>query len=198
MQKLVIATHNPDKLREIKALLSVLPVEVVSVDEVLPGFDVIEDKDTILANAAKKALETAQATGLPVLADDTGLFIKALNGEPGVFAARFAGPGCSYAANRHKALKLLQDNDDRQAEFKTVVVLAEPDGVVAYCEGVVQGQITRSERGSNGFGYDAVFEVEGTGKTYAEMNDAEKNDCSHRGKALMGILPLLKEYFMII
>ncbi len=195
MQKLVIATHNPDKLREIRALLSELPLEVISVDKVLPGFDVIEDKDTILANASKKALETAKATGLPILADDTGLFIKALNGEPGVFAARFAGPGCSYADNRLKALKLLQNNDDRQAEFRTVVVLAEPGGVVAYREGVVQGQITRSERGGNGFGYDAVFEVEGTGKTYAEMDDGEKNACSHREKALTDILPLLKEYF---
>ncbi|MFO7660356.1 MAG: RdgB/HAM1 family non-canonical purine NTP pyrophosphatase [Candidatus Cloacimonadaceae bacterium] len=194
MQKLVIATHNPDKLKEIRVLLSDLQVEIVSVDDVLPGFDVVEDKDTILANAAKKALETAQATGLPVLADDTGLFIKALNGEPGVLAARFAGFGCSYADNRHKALKLLQETDDRQAEFRTVVVLAEPDGVVAYREGVVTGQITREERGSNGFGYDSVFEVIFTGKTYAEMDDVEKNACSHRGKALMSILPFLKEY----
>lgn len=194
MPKLVIATHNPDKLREIRALLSDLQVEIVSIDDVLPGFDVVEDKETILANAAKKALETSEATGLPVLADDTGLFIKALKGEPGVFAARFAGPGCSYADNRHKALNLLKQTDDRQAEFRTVVVLAEPDGVVAYREGVVTGQITHEERGSNGFGYDAVFEVDGTGKTYAEMDDAEKNACSHRGKALLRILPFLNEY----
>ena len=196
MPKLVIATHNPDKLKEIKAILSDLQVEIVSIDDVLPGFDVVEDKDTILANGAKKALETSKATGLPVLADDTGLFIKALKGEPGVLAARFAGPGCSYADNRHKALKLLKDTDDRQAEFRTVIVLAEPDGVVAYREGIVTGQITREEKGSNGFGYDAVFEVEGTGKTYAEMDDKEKNACSHRGKALMSFLPFLKEYFI--
>jgi len=196
MQRLVIATHNNDKLREIKAVLAELPVVIVSINDVLPGFDVVEDKETILANAAKKALETAQAIGLPTLADDTGLFIDALNGEPGVFAARFAGEDCSYADNRHKALKLLENKQDRQAEFRTVAVLAEPEGLVAYREGIVKGLITTEERGSNGFGYDAIFEVLGTNKTYAEMDDDEKNACSHRGKALRSILPILTDFFI--
>lgn len=195
MQKLVIATHNKDKLSEIKAVLSELPLDIVSIDEVIVGFDVIEDKDTILENAAKKALETSVATGLPALADDTGLFIEALNNEPGVFAARFAGAGCTYADNRRKALNLLQDSINRKAVFKTVIVLAEPDGVVTYKEGTVEGIITTEDRGSNGFGYDAVFEVTGTGKTYAEMDSDEKNACSHRGKALREIIPFLIEYF---
>jgi XTP/dITP diphosphohydrolase len=195
MPKLVLATHNRDKIREIRSLLKELAVEVVSIDDILPGFDVVEDKDTILANAAKKAMETAKACNLPTLADDTGLFIEALNGEPGVFAARFAGPDCSYADNRHKALKLLEGKDNRQAEFRTVAVLAEPDGVVAYREGIMAGRITVEERGENGFGYDAIFEVEGTGKTYAEMTDAEKNACSHRGKAFTAFLPFLVKYF---
>lgn len=197
MAKLVLATHNPDKVREIRQLLSSLKVDIIASDDVLPGFEVIEDRDTILGNAVKKALETAQATRMPALADDTGLFITALNGEPGVMAARFAGEDCSYADNRYKALALLQGITDRSAEFRTVAVLAEPDGVVAYREGIVKGKITTEERGSNGFGYDAVFEVDGTDKTYAEMDDAEKNACSHRGKALMNLLPFLEQYFNI-
>jgi XTP/dITP diphosphohydrolase len=195
MQKLVIASQNRDKLKEIKALIEAVQIEIVNVGDILPEFEVIEDKDTILGNAAKKALETAQATGLPALADDTGLFIEALNGEPGVYAARFAGEKCTYADNRNKALHLLKGIENRKAEFRTVVVLAEPSGVIAFREGIVQGSITREERGNNGFGYDAVFEVEGMGKTYAEMNNMEKNNCSHRGKALQAMLPFLAEYF---
>ncbi len=195
MQKLVIASQNKDKLVEIRALLADLQVEIIGIKDILPDFDVIEDKDTILGNAAKKAMETAKATGLVCLADDTGLFIEALNGEPGVYAARFAGEPCSYADNRHKALQMMQGQVNRKAEFRTVVVLAEPDGVVAYREGIVSGEITHSDRGDNGFGYDAVFEVTGTGKTYAEMDNAGKNSCSHRGKALKEIFPFLQKYF---
>jgi XTP/dITP diphosphohydrolase len=195
MHKLVIATNNRDKLKEIRSMIHELNLEIVPVGDLLPGFDVVEDKDTILGNAAKKSLETARETGHPALADDTGLFIDALKGEPGVYAARFAGKGCSYADNRQKALALLQGIDNRRAEFRTVIVLAEPDGVVAYREGIVAGNITLTERGANGFGYDSIFEVDGTDKTYAEMNDTEKNACSHRGKALKAIIPLIKEYF---
>lgn len=195
MQKLILASQNKDKLKEIRFLLADLTIEIVSIKDILPDFDVIEDKDTILGNAAKKAHETAQATGLPCLADDTGLFIEALDGRPGVYAARFAGEHCSYADNRNKALESMQGVANREAEFRTVVVLALPDGVVAYREGIVKGLITQAERGTGGFGYDAVFEVDGTGKTYAEMDEAEKNGCSHRGKALKEFLPFLKEYF---
>jgi XTP/dITP diphosphohydrolase len=197
MLKLILATHNQDKVREIRQILSLLPVEIVSSDEVLPGFEIIEDRDTILGNAAKKALDTAKAAQLPALADDTGLFISALKGEPGVRAARFAGEECSYADNRHKALALMQEVADRSAEFRTVAVLAEPDGIVAYREGIVRGNITTEERGDNGFGYDAIFEVAGTGKTYAEMEDAEKNACSHRGEAFSNLLPFLQKYFKL-
>jgi len=195
MHQLVIATQNRDKLKEIRALLDGIGIAVVPVSDIMTGLEVIEDKDTILGNAAKKALETAKAVGFPTLADDTGLFIEALDGEPGVFAARFAGEGCSYADNRHKALSMMQGTQNRKAEFRTVMVLAEPEGVIAYREGIVSGLITEEERGSYGFGYDAVFEVEGTGKTYAEMNDEEKNACSHRGKALRAIIPLIVHYF---
>ena len=142
MQKLVIATRNPDKLREIRAILQALPIKIVSSAELLPDFDVVEDQDTILGNALKKALETAQATGSYCLADDTGLYIQALDGEPGVFAARYAGKGCSYADNRHKVLKRMQHVSDRAAEFRTVMAVAEPEGIIGYREGIVKGFIT--------------------------------------------------------
>jgi XTP/dITP diphosphohydrolase len=195
LNKLVIATNNQDKLKEIRSLLNGLDLEILSVSKVIAGFEVVEDKDTILGNAAKKALETAKATGLPSLADDTGLFIDSLEGEPGVFAARFAGENCTYADNRQKALQLMQHKVNRRAEFRTIVVLADSDGVITYREGIVEGFITHAERGDNGFGYDAIFEVVGTGKTYAEMDEKEKNDCSHRGKALRAIIPHVVSYF---
>jgi XTP/dITP diphosphohydrolase len=197
MPTLVIASRNRDKIKEIRAVLAALGdgIEIVSSHDLLPEFDVVEDQDTILGNAAKKALETAVATGLPTLADDTGLFIDALEGAPGVFAARFAGEGCSYADNRQKALQMLSGVDDRRAEFRTAIVLAETQGVVATREAAVSGEITTEERGSNGFGYDAVFEVGETGITYAQMTDSQKNECSHRALALQAILPFLKTYF---
>lgn len=195
MPKLVIASRNQDKIKEIKALLSELPIDIVSSYEILPDFDVVEDKDTIMGNAAKKALETSIATGMHCLADDTGLFIEALQGAPGVYAARYAGEGCTYADNRIKALSEMGDIEDRRASFKTAVVFANPEGVIAVREGNVTGTLTKAERGTNGFGYDAIFEVEGTGKTYAEMTDAQKNVCSHRARALQAILPFLLEYF---
>lgn len=195
MPRLVIASRNIDKLREISSLLTDLCVDIIPVNDMLPDFNVIEDQDSILANAAKKAVETSQATGFSALADDTGLFIDALHGDPGVFAARFAGDSCSYAENRQKVLSLLQGIENRKAEFRTVAVLAEPDGVVAYREGIMRGKITTEERGSKGFGYDAIFEVEGSGKTYAEMDETEKNACSHRAIALKSFLPFLTKYF---
>jgi XTP/dITP diphosphohydrolase len=193
MPLLLIASNNPDKINEIRELLKGLPVELKSLRDFPDLKPTLEDRDTIEGNAAKKALEAAQQTGLLCLADDTGLFIEALDGQPGVFAARFAGEGCSYRDNRLKALRLLADKDDRRAEFRTAVALAEPEGVIAMKLGRVRGIITSGERGSNGFGYDAVFEVEATGRTYAEMSDAEKNSLSHRALALRQMLPVLGE-----
>jgi len=161
-----------------------------------PDIDPVdEDQDSITGNAIKKALETSWQAGVYTLADDTGLFIDALDGAPGVYAARFAGPDCSYEDNRHKALHMMTGKEDRNASFRTAVVLAAPDGVLAIHEGCVKGTITETERGGSGFGYDSIFEVEDTGKTYAEMNDSDKNRCSHRALALQSILPVLQELF---
>ncbi len=206
---LVIATGNRDKVREISAVLkdeSNIPeisdhalmegseaIRIMSLSEFPDAPEVIEDRDTIDGNAMKKALEMAQFTGHICLADDTGLFIDALNGDPGVMAARFAGEGCSYLDNRVKVLNLMNGVSNRGAFFRTVMAMAEPAGIIAIREGVVRGQITMSERGSNGFGYDAVFEVTGTGLTFAEMEDEHKNRISHRALALKAIIPIVKK-----
>ena len=193
MRDLLIATNNPDKFREISALLAHLPIRLYAMDHFPHLEPVEEDRATIEGNAAKKALETARETGMLCLADDTGLFIEALDGEPGVFAARWAGPGCSYRDNRIKAIEQMRGISNRRASFRTVVALAAPDGIIGCMEGRVDGSITSEERGERGFGYDAVFEVEGTGKTYAQMTDEEKNSLSHRALAIIAMLPVLEQ-----
>ncbi len=192
MLRLLIATHNRDKLKEIASVLPVGIVELISMDY-FPAFPpVIEDSDTIRGNAIKKALETARGLRLLCLADDTGLFVDALSGEPGVYAARFAGEECTYQDNRLKLLSVLKDATRREASFRTCVALAAPDGLIAIAEGSVDGTITHTQRGSGGFGYDAVFEVNGTGLTFAEMDELSKNRISHRARAIQNLLPALQ------
>jgi len=193
VHKLLIASRNPDKIAELRALLAGTAMEVFSLldFEDLPA--TLEDQDTLRGNAAKKALEAAKHTGMLCLADDTGLFIDALDGQPGIYAARFAGEHCSYKDNRDKALRMLEGVSDRRAEFRTCAVLAAPDGVVAFTEGIMPGSISTSERGSNGFGYDSIFIPEPGERSYAEMTDTEKNAHSHRAKALEAMLPILKD-----
>lgn len=198
MPDLLIASRNPDKIGEIRALLKDLPYALHSLAEFPELPETVEDQDTIGGNAMKKALEASQATGMLCLADDTGFFIAALDGAPGVLAARFAGSGCSYKDNREKALRMLEGMDERRAEFRTCVALAAPDGIIACREGIMPGRISRSERGANGFGYDSIFEPEGDTRTYAEMTDAEKNAISHRAKALALVLPVLTELIKVI
>ncbi len=193
MLKLLIASRNPDKIAELRDLLAGLEVQILSLLDFPALPETLEDRDTLAGNAGKKALEAAQATGLTCLADDTGLFIDALEGAPGVRAARFAGEPCSYQDNRDKALRLLQGVQNRQAEFRTCVVLAAPDGIISIQEGRMPGSITTTERGSNGFGYDSIFAPEGSMQTYAELTDAEKNLISHRGRALRLMLPVIQD-----
>lgn len=190
--RLLIATNNQDKLREIAHILRDCDIQIYSMRDIPAMAEVVEDRDTIRGNAAKKALETARHSGMICLADDTGLFIDALDGAPGVYAARWAGEDCSYADNRHKALEMMQGITQREASFRTCMALAAPDGVIAIKEAGVSGIITDCERGNNGFGYDAVFEPSGTGLTFAEMDDADKNRISHRALALQAILPVIR------
>lgn len=179
--RFVLATKNPHKVEEMRAILGRLLPDA----EIVEGYDwpdVDETGSTLEDNARLKARAVATATGLPALADDTGLEVGALDGAPGVHAARYAGLGASYAANRDLLLERLAGADDRRARFKTVVVLARPDGSEVIAEGILEGTITESERGDGGFGYDPVFAVDG--RTLAEMTDSEKNALSHRAAAL--------------
>lgn len=192
MQALLIATHNPDKLAEIRQILQDCPVRLLSMADFPRLAPPLEDKDSIEGNAMKKAREISAATGLLCLADDTGLFIDALDGAPGVYAARFAGEGCSYQDNRIKALQMLEGKTERKAEFRTAMALAAPDGIIALQLGSVRGSIATEERGEAGFGYDSIFIVESLGKTFGEISDAEKHAVSHRGKALEAMLPLIR------
>ncbi len=191
IRDILIATHNPDKLKELEELVNPLKLRLYFLRE-LPGFyPTEEDQETLQKNAMKKALEAAKYSGLITLADDTGLFIEALNGAPGIMSARFAGNSCSYSDNRQKVLRLLQDIQIRKAYFKTAVALSAPDGIIAVTEGRLEGEITTEERGNNGFGYDSIFAV--NGKTYAEMNADEKNHLSHRALAIKSIIPILQK-----
>lgn len=186
---LVCASANPDKVAEIAAVLGDAVTLLPRPAEVP---DVVEDADTLEGNARLKAVAICEASGLPSVADDTGLEVFALGGAPGVYAARYAGEGCSYADNRHKLLHELGDGDDRSAQFRTVAMVRWPDGSELAVDGVCPGTITRAEQGQRGFGYDAVFVPdEGDGRSFAEMSDEEKNAVSHRGKAFRNLLDAL-------
>ncbi|MDQ2827115.1 MAG: RdgB/HAM1 family non-canonical purine NTP pyrophosphatase [Actinomycetota bacterium] len=181
--RLVLATANPDKARELAALLD--GFEVVLRPEDLP--DVEETADTLEGNARLKAVAVMEATGELAVADDTGLEVDALDGRPGVYAARYAGPGATYGDNVAKLLHELADvaPAGRTARFRTVALARFPDGREIVAEGTVSGVIAGSPRGAAGFGYDPVFVPDGgDGRTFAEMTGPEKADVSHRGRAL--------------
>lgn len=189
MLTLVCASANPDKVAEIAAILG-SAVELEPRPAEVP--EVVEDADTLEGNARLKATAIALATGQPAVADDTGLEVAALDGAPGVYAARYAGDDATYADNRAKLLAALAESADRRARFRTVAMVVWPDGAEVAAEGVCDGTIAEGERGRRGFGYDPVFvPAEGDGRTFAEMTDAEKHDLSHRGRALRNLLTKL-------
>jgi XTP/dITP diphosphohydrolase len=187
-ERLVVATKNPDKLVEVRAVLGSAVPSVVLVDG-LEWPDVDETGDTLEANALLKADAVLAATGIAAVADDTGLEVDALDGEPGVHTARFAGPAATYADNRAALLRALSGREDRTARFRTVIALVTPDGGRHTVEGVLEGSIATAERGSQGFGYDPIFEVDG--RTLAEIGLDEKNRISHRARALRALVDLL-------
>ena len=194
--KLLLATRNRDKVREIRSVLADLDVELICAADVPDLPEVEEDADTLEGNAIKKAMTLHKITGLPTLADDTGLEVEALGGAPGVYSSRYAGPDATYADNVQKLLQAMRDVPEsrRQAQFRTVVAFAH-DGNVETVEGICRGVITTEPRGSNNFGYDPVFYVPDLGKTMAEMTLEEKNRISHRGRALQEIKKRLAAYF---
>jgi XTP/dITP diphosphohydrolase len=193
--KLVLATANPDKAEEIRAVLAVagLAVELVPrPDDVL---DVDETGETLEDNARLKAVALCEATGLPAVADDTGLAVDALGGAPGVRSARYAGDDVTYADNVAKLLRELTgvDAPARTARFTTVALARWPDGREVAAIGDVEGVIATAPRGDGGFGYDPVFvPVEGDGRTFAEMSAEEKHSVSHRGRAFRTLADGLK------
>ena len=194
MKKLVLASSNPGKLREFEALLAPLGMEVVP-QASLGVTDADEPHGTFVENALAKARHASRSTRLPALADDSGICARALDGEPGVHSARFAGEPRSDARNNEKLIKLLSDKDSRRAHYYCVVVFLrhaeDPEPVIA--EGTWAGEIVAEARGANGFGYDPHFFLKDFGKTAAELDPEQKNLVSHRGKALRRLLAKLKE-----
>lgn len=190
--RIVLATRNPGKMREMRALLEALPVDLLSAGDLDGVPNIIEDAGTLEGNAQKKAETLHRLTGLPSLADDTGLEVAALDGEPGVHSARFAGPDASDADNRRKLLAALEGVKNRSARFRTVIAYVDPDGA-HYFEGLCPGTITTEERGTEGFGYDPIFQPDESEQTFSELPPEEKNRISHRGRALREFEAFLRD-----
>lgn len=192
-QRYVVATFNPHKAAELHALLALPGVTLVPLSEWPGAVSPEENGTTLLANALIKARYAAQLTGMPAIADDTGLEVDALGGEPGIHAARYAGPGATYADNVAKLLRELRGVPitQRTARFRTACVAVWPDGRELHAEGVLEGVIVEAPRGANGFGYDPVFVPAGDTRTYAELSDAEKNAVSHRARAVRALAGML-------
>jgi XTP/dITP diphosphohydrolase len=189
IRRLVVASKNPDKIAEIESVLESVGLDI----EIVRGLewsDVEEIGETLKENALLKARAVATATGLPSVADDTGLEVRALDGAPGVRTGRYAGPGATYDDNVARLLRELDGVGERQATFRTVVALVNPAGGEIVTEGLLEGQIAYTPRGEFGFGYDPVFEV--GGRTLAEMTMTDKNDVSHRARALRSLCERLQ------
>jgi XTP/dITP diphosphohydrolase len=192
LRRLVCASANPHKVAEIEALLAGV-VELLPRPAGVP--DVVEDADTLVGNARLKAIAIAAAAGEWAVSDDTGLFVDALGGLPGVHTARYAGPSATDADNRRRLVAELDGRGptERVARFVTVVMIAAPDGREFHVEGVCTGHIALAERGERGFGYDPLFVPDdGDGRTFAEMTEVEKHAISHRGRAFAALADLLR------
>jgi XTP/dITP diphosphohydrolase len=194
LTRVVLATANPDKAREIADALADASFEIVPRPDAVP--EVEETEDSLVGNARLKAVALCSATGLPALADDTGLEVDSLSGAPGVHSARYAGEHASYADNvAHLLAEMARfSRNARTARFRTVLVLRWPDGAELVADGVVEGVIAEEPRGTGGFGYDPVFvPAGGGGRTFAEMTLARKQQLSHRGRALRALATRLRE-----
>ena len=194
MSRLVLATGNPDKVREIRPFFAGMDLELVAVGERVDEWDVEETGRTLRANAALKARAAVAATGLPAVADDTGLFVDALGGAPGVRSSRYAGENATYADNVAELLGSLEGVEERRARFRTVAVLARLDGEERVFEGILEGTITREPKGESGFGYDPIFRLAAGERTLAEIPLAEKNRISHRAEAFRAVADWLREH----
>ncbi|PIE52102.1 non-canonical purine NTP pyrophosphatase, RdgB/HAM1 family [Candidatus Fermentibacteria bacterium] len=189
--KLVLASANPDKLTELRKLLN--QHDIVAIGELIPEWDVEETGLTLEENALLKARSAAEATGITAIADDTGLFVWALGGAPGVYTARYAGEKCSYSDNTEKLLTALkgENGDRRKAHFRTVIAMVTPQGDEHIFQGRVEGVIADKHRGDSGFGYDPVFYSFELGCTFSECTPEEKSSVSHRGRAIRALMDYL-------
>lgn len=181
--KLVFATNNKHKLDEVRKITSRHPVEIVSLAEINCFDDIPETADTLEGNALQKAHYIQEKFGLNCFADDTGLEVEALNNAPGVYSARYAGPGHDSEANMKKLLHEMEGKENRKARFRTVIALVWNRKTYTF-DGIVNGTITTTKRGENGFGYDPIFIPEGYEQTFAELGNDIKNQISHRAKAV--------------
>jgi XTP/dITP diphosphohydrolase len=189
--RLVVASHNAGKVREIAALLGPLGIEPVSAGEL--GLPEPEETETsFTGNAALKARAAALASGLPALADDSGLEVFAIGGDPGVYSARWAGPNKNFDAAMQRVWELLSAHGDRSARFVCALALAQPDGTVEVFEGEARGTIVWPPRGDKGFGYDPIFEPPGSTRTFGEMTHEEKLPLTHRARAFEKLVASLK------
>ncbi|KAB2859428.1 MAG: non-canonical purine NTP diphosphatase [Flavobacteriales bacterium] len=191
MMKLVFATNNKNKIKEIKHLLN-NSLEILSLEDIQCFEDIPETSDTIEGNAIQKAQYVYENYGYNCFADDTGLEIEALNGEPGIYSARYAGEEKNPDMNMNKVLDKLKNISNRNARFKTVIALIV-DGKTTCFEGIVEGEITHAKSGSEGFGYDPIFMPKGYNKTYSEMSLDIKNTMSHRAIATKKLIAFLKK-----
>lgn len=192
MREIVFATNNKNKLVEMRQIMDGL-YHVMSLEELGCHEEIIEDADTIQGNAKIKADYITNNYHVDCFADDTGLEVEALNGAPGVYSARYAGEHCSYQDNVNKMLNAMKGCENRKAAFRTVIAL-NLNGGTYYFEGRCDGQITREQRGSEGFGYDPIFQPDGFDKTFAELGSEVKNSISHRGRATRKLIEFLKTH----
>ena len=193
MERLLLGTRNKGKITEIRGLLSDLSGLELLTFEDIPFSEVEETGETFLDNALLKAGSIVRETGLPVLAEDAGLEVFALSGEPGIRSARYAGEGHDYAANNALLLKRLQGVEDRRARFITVAVLLLPDRRVFVTTGTLPGTIAHAPAGEGGFGYDPLFIPSGASKTLAQLSLDEKNRISHRMRAMRRMKPIIRD-----
>ena len=193
IRELVLATRNRHKVEELLALLGDLGITIHTLDEFPDAPDVVEDGDTCEANAVKKARAIAEFTGLPAVADDTGLEVDALGGRPGAYAARYAGEDATYEDNCRKLLRELMGVpcEQRTARFLTVAAIALPSDGIRVAQGTLEGVIAEEASGTLGFGYDPVFLIPELGKTLAQLSADHKNTISHRAKAFAKVREIL-------
>ena len=193
--KIILATHNIDKCKELQKSLNNSSIEIVTLKTYPNIGEIVEDGQTLIENAFIKSRTVFNLTNIPTISDDTGLFVDALDGEPGIYSARYAGENCTYVDNVNKLLNDMSNikKSLRSATFKTVVTYVSKD-LELVAEGSVKGFITEKPKGENGFGYDPIFNVEKLNKTFAEMTINEKKSISHRSKAINNLVSLLNSH----